>query len=156
MDHKKCTCLKIIYTNCDFSYFFLNFVPKNKLVISGVSGNYMCLFRYRLVNVSELNTDTVSANNGMSTVCGELKIVGIPQRRKRVAAVSVQGMSNGRGQLSDEVVLEDGISEKTVSIDQGPKLFVVAKFISVIYSVNSTVFFFETNWLQEQYREMKR
>ncbi|CAG9537054.1 unnamed protein product [Cercopithifilaria johnstoni] len=74
---------------------------------------------YRLVNVSELNADTVSANNGMSTVCGELKIVGIPQRRKRVAAVSVQGMSNGRGQLGDEVVLEDGISEKTVTVDQG-------------------------------------
>ncbi|KAL4002299.1 Alcohol dehydrogenase transcription factor Myb/SANT-like family protein [Acanthocheilonema viteae] len=74
---------------------------------------------YRLVNVSELNTDTVSANNGMSTVCSELKIMGIPQRRKRVAAVSVQGISNGRGQLGDEVILEDGISEKTVTIDQG-------------------------------------
>uniref|UniRef100_A0A915PM65 MADF domain-containing protein n=1 Tax=Setaria digitata TaxID=48799 RepID=A0A915PM65_9BILA len=74
---------------------------------------------YRLVNVSELNTDTVSANNGMSTVCGELKIVGIPQRRKRVAAVSVQGMPNGRGQLGDDVVLDDGISEKTVTVDQG-------------------------------------
>ncbi|EJW85885.1 BESS domain-containing protein [Wuchereria bancrofti] len=73
---------------------------------------------YRLVNVSELNTDAVSTNNGLSTVCGELKIVGIPQRRKRVAAISVQGMSNGRGQLSDEV-LDDGISEKTVTIDQG-------------------------------------
>ncbi|KAM3723934.1 Transcription factor [Dirofilaria immitis] len=74
---------------------------------------------YRLVNVSELNTDAVSTNNGMSTVCGELKIVGIPQRRKRVAAVSLQGMSNGRGQLGDEIVLDDGISEKTVTIDQG-------------------------------------
>ncbi|EJD75929.1 BESS domain-containing protein family protein [Loa loa] len=74
---------------------------------------------YRLVNVSELNTDAVSSNNGMSTVCGELKVVGVPQRRKRVAAVSVQGMSSGRGQLGDEVVLDDGISEKTVTIDQG-------------------------------------
>ncbi|VIO91160.1 Uncharacterized protein BM_BM5645 [Brugia malayi] len=73
---------------------------------------------YRLVNVSELNTDAVSTNNGLSTVCGELKIVGIPQRRKRVAAISVQGMSNGRGQLGDEV-LDDVVSEKTVTIDQG-------------------------------------
>lgn len=74
---------------------------------------------YRLVNVSELNTDALSTNNGMSTVCGELKILGIPQRRKRVAGVSVQGVPNGRGQLSDEVVLDDRVSEKTITTDGG-------------------------------------
>lgn len=95
-----------------------------------------------MVNVSELNTDAVSVNNSMSTVCGELKIVGIPQRRKRVAAVSVQGMPNGRGQLGDEVVLEDGISEKTVTIDQGLKLFMAPESVIIIYSLNFVCCFF--------------
>lgn len=108
--------------------------------------------------MSELNTDAVSVNNGVSTVCGELKIVGIPQRRKRVAAVSMQGMSNGRGQLGDEVVLDDGISEKTVTIDQGRKLFVVSEFANCYNSLNLTVIFFRNmvQRFQGQYRGMKR
>lgn len=92
-----------------------------------------------MVNVSELNTDAVSTNNGISTVCGELKILGIPQRRKRVAAVSVQGVPNGRGQLTDEVVLDDRISEKTVTTDEGTKLFV---YSSCIITIPSNLFCF--------------
>lgn len=71
-----------------------------------------------MVNVSELSADAipVSTSNSAQSVGGELKIVGIPQRRKRVATLSVP---NGRGQLGDDVVLDDGISEKTITIDQG-------------------------------------
>ncbi|VDM43289.1 unnamed protein product [Toxocara canis] len=45
-------------------------------------------------------------------------ITTAPARRKRVATMSVGGMPNGRGQLGDDLILDDGISEKTVTIDQ--------------------------------------
>lgn len=74
---------------------------------------------YRLVNVSELNSDMVPLTTStMGPSTSEIKVVGGPPRRKRVAAVSVQGMPNGRGQLGDDLILDDGISEKTVTIDQ--------------------------------------
>ncbi|MFH4984126.1 hypothetical protein AB6A40_010835 [Gnathostoma spinigerum] len=72
---------------------------------------------YRLVNVSELNPDLLPSASGGNASTNEVKVIGIPPRRKRVAAGSVQGMSNGRGQLGDDLILDDGIGEKTVTID---------------------------------------
>lgn len=76
--------------------------------------------RYRLVNVSELNAaDMVPLTTGtVGPSTSEVKLIATPTRRKRVATMSVQGMSNGRGQLGDDLILDDGISEKTVTIDQ--------------------------------------
>ncbi|KHN74223.1 hypothetical protein Tcan_18108 [Toxocara canis] len=76
---------------------------------------------YRLVNVSELNAaDMVPLTGGaVGASTSDVKLITTaPARRKRVATMSVGGMPNGRGQLGDDLILDDGISEKTVTIDQ--------------------------------------
>ncbi|VDN03826.1 unnamed protein product [Thelazia callipaeda] len=73
---------------------------------------------YRLVNVSELNTDPLSlsaSNNNLLNVSGELKIVGI-QRRKRTAA-NILGVCDDHGQVSDNILLDHGITEKSIALD---------------------------------------
>ncbi|VDK57112.1 unnamed protein product [Anisakis simplex] len=83
---------------------------------------------YRLVNVSELNAADMAALTNASNVTtvnnvstnNDVKVLtSVPIRRKRLAPTSsASGISNGRGQLGDDLILDDGISEKTVTIDQ--------------------------------------
>lgn len=74
-----------------------------------------------------------AGNAGSST--NEVKLITVPRiqsssevshRRKRLAPGSLPSISNGRGQLGDDLILDDGtgntIVEKTITIDQSMHL----------------------------------
>ena len=54
---------------------------------------------------------------GLGPSVSEVK-VGSPSRKKMRLTVNAQGLPNGRGQIGDDLILDDGIAPKTVTIEQ--------------------------------------
>ena len=72
---------------------------------------------YRLVNLADVNDGTTLISSGLGPSTSEVKI-GSPTRKKMRVTLSTQGLPNGRGQIGDELIIDDGIAPKTVTIEQ--------------------------------------
>uniref|UniRef100_A0A0N5AYL1 BESS domain-containing protein n=1 Tax=Syphacia muris TaxID=451379 RepID=A0A0N5AYL1_9BILA len=71
---------------------------------------------YRLVNLADVN-DGTTLMSGLGPSTSEVKI-GSPTRKKMRVTLSTQGLINGRGQIGDDLIIDDGIAPKTVTIEQ--------------------------------------
>lgn len=90
-------------------------------------------FRYRLVNLAEVSDGTIMSS-GLGPSTSEVKI-GSPTRKKMRVTLNTQGLPNGRGQIGDDLIIDDGIAPKTVTIEQSELQITLLKLVSRLASV---------------------